>query len=178
MTVSDIIDSRAIRLAGIHEESTVDGPGIRYTVFTQGCLHNCPGCHNMETHPTDGGYRQEINKIIEDIKKSELISGVTVSGGEPFLQIYPLKYLLMSIKKETQLNTMLYTGYTIEELINPDGEFKDRKEIIENILKYTDILVDGRFIENEKSMTLKFRGSKNQRLIPLNMWGEELLNGI
>lgn len=177
MTVSDIIDS-TIQLAGIHEESTVDGPGIRYTVFTQGCLHNCPGCHNKDTHTLNGGYREEINKITEDIKKAELITGVTVSGGEPFLQLYPLRDLLRKIKKETQLNTMLYTGYTLEELRKPDGDFKDRAEVIEDILNFTDILVDGRFIESQKSMALKFRGSKNQRLIPLNRTGEELLNGI
>lgn len=149
-----------IRIAGVVDESTVDGPGIRYTVFTQGCLHNCFGCHNPKTHPLNGGQALEIDTIISNIKKDPLISGVTISGGEPFLQ--PKEILELTIKsKEIGKNVIIYTGYTYEELVSLNNEF------INEVLKSADYLVDGKFEINKKSYTLLFKGSSNQRIIDL-----------
>lgn len=149
-----------IRIAGIVEESTVDGPGIRYTVFTQGCLHNCFGCHNPKTHPLNGGHTIEIDAIISNIKKDPLINGLTISGGEPFLQI---KEILDLSKKAKEIgkNIIIYTGYTYEQLVSLNNDD------IFDILKIADYLVDGKFEIEKKSYTLLFKGSSNQRIIDL-----------
>lgn len=147
-----------LRIAGIIKESVVDGPGIRYVIFTQGCPHNCPGCHNPETHDTHGGYEMDTKDIICDIKSSIFLNGITFSGGEPFLQAERLSIIAESIKS-LGLSIVTYTGYTFEELL------KDSDYHINKLLNLTDILVDGKFILDEKDISLKFRGSKNQRLI-------------
>ncbi|MBU5437357.1 anaerobic ribonucleoside-triphosphate reductase activating protein [Tissierella sp. MSJ-40] len=149
-----------IRIAGIEEESIVDGPGIRLVVFTQGCKHNCKGCHNPESHSLDGGNNMSIEDIVEKIKENPLLSGVTISGGEPFLQAKTCAILANKVK-EMGLNTMTYTGYTFEEIIERIDINKGWREL----LYETDILVDGRFDINKKSLLLKFKGSKNQRII-------------
>lgn len=149
-----------IRLAGVVEESTVDGPGIRYTVFTQGCLHNCKGCHNPQTHPLDGGYVSDTNHIIAQIKKNSLITGITISGGEPFLQPNPVLELIKEAKK-INMDVLVYSGYTFEELHDL------KNPVIDEILKVADYLVDGRFEIAKKSYTLLFKGSSNQRIIDL-----------
>ena len=82
-----------IKVSGIIKESIVDGPGIRYTVFVQGCPHHCEGCHNPQTHPFEGGTEKSVEEIFEDIKKNPLLSGVTFSGGEPFCQACELAKL-------------------------------------------------------------------------------------
>jgi len=147
-----------LRIAGIIKESVVDGPGIRYVVFTQGCLHNCHGCHNPETHDLNGGYEMDVDDIIEDIHKSKYINGVTFSGGEPFLQAEALSYIAQAIKCNN-LNIVTYTGYTFEELLNSSDKNK------KNLLSLSDLLIDGKFKLSERDLSLKFRGSKNQRII-------------
>lgn len=149
--------SNKIRIAGKVDDSIVDGPGIRYTIFFQGCPHHCPGCHNPETHDFNGGHFEEIEDIINEIKKNPLLLGVTISGGEPFFQKEELLTLVKEIRK-TNLNIMVYTGYTFENLINSDSI---TKEILSNI----DYLVDGPFILKERDLELIFRGSRNQRYI-------------
>lgn len=151
------MDSNKIRIAGKVDDSIVDGPGIRYTIFFQGCPHHCPGCHNPETHDFNGGHIEEIEDIINEIKKNPLLLGVTISGGEPFSQKEELLTLVKEIRK-TNLNIMVYTGYTFENLINSDSI---TKEILSNI----DYLVDGPFILKERDLELIFRGSRNQRYI-------------
>lgn len=145
-----------IRIAGIEEESIVDGPGIRMVVFTQGCKHNCPGCHNPESHSFDGGYLMDIEEILEDIKSNPLLDGLTLSGGDPFEQWEASSILAREVRK-LGLNVVTYTGYTFEEILKVDG-FK-------KLLLETDILIDGKYEEEEKSLLLQFRGSKNQRII-------------
>ncbi|MHB8065687.1 MAG: anaerobic ribonucleoside-triphosphate reductase activating protein [Ruminiclostridium sp.] len=152
--------NRQIKVAGIINESIVDGPGIRMVIFAQGCKHRCKGCHNPHTHAFDGGELGEIDKIISDLKKNSLLDGVTLSGGDPFEQAETFAALAQEVKK-IGLNVMTYTGYTYEQLIGYSSERKGYKELLEN----TDILVDGPFIIEEKSLLLKFRGSKNQRII-------------
>ncbi|NLW21825.1 MAG: anaerobic ribonucleoside-triphosphate reductase activating protein [Tissierellia bacterium] len=149
-----------IKIAGIVKESIVDGPGIRFVVFTQGCVHNCIGCHNPETHSFSNGYYIDIDEIVEMVKKDPLLDGITLSGGEPFHQGKVCGILAERIK-EMGLNVVTYTGYTFEEIMNEI----DINQGWRRLLYATDILIDGRFILEEKSLLLKFRGSKNQRII-------------
>lgn len=149
-----------IKIAGIIKESIVDGPGIRLVVFTQGCVHNCTGCHNPETHSFSGGYYIEIDEIVDMVKGNPLLDGITLSGGEPFLQGKACAILANKIKN-MGLNVITYTGYTFEEIIKEMEINQSWREL----LLATDILIDGKFDINEKSLLLKFRGSKNQRII-------------
>lgn len=149
-----------IRLAGVIRESIVDGPGIRLTVFTQGCPHNCEGCQNPQTHSFDGGYMSDTDNIVKAIKQNPMLQGVTFSGGEPFMQCEPLAELAKECHS-LGLNVMVYTGFTFEELQAGFANKPQWKELLEN----TDILVDGKFILAEKSLMLHFRGSRNQRII-------------
>lgn len=147
-----------IRISGIVEESIVDGPGIRYVVFTQGCVHNCKGCHNPETHSLDGGKLMDTDEIFKDFKIDPLLKGITFSGGEPFLQPEPLIGLGKKVH-EFGKEVLCYSGYTFEYLIQSG----DEKKLA--LLKECDILIDGKFIEEEKNLELHFRGSENQRII-------------
>jgi anaerobic ribonucleoside-triphosphate reductase activating protein len=149
-----------IRIAGTESNSIVDGPGIRYTVFVQGCPHNCDGCHNPHTHSFDGGKIIDTDVIYESIIEDPLLDGVTFSGGEPFCQSTALYELGRKIKENTSLNIVTYTGYDFEYLL----ENKDR-DSIGKLLEITDILIDGKFIKEQKSYELKFKGSRNQRII-------------
>lgn len=145
-----------IRLAGIVKESIVDGFGIRYVVFTQGCKHNCYGCHNKNTHSLTGGYIEDIDSIINDIKSNKMLDGVTLTGGEPFLQVDECIELSKRLK-EDNINIICYTGFLFEELIN------DKKYI--QLVKLCDFIIDGKFIMELKNAYLPFRGSDNQRII-------------
>lgn len=155
-----------IKLAGLVPESYVDGPGIRFTIFTQGCPHHCKGCHNPETHDYNGGRTADTDRILKKITDNPLIKGVTFSGGEPFCQAEPLADLGRKLK-DRGYHIMSYSGYTFEELLEKSKENSAVKEL----LSCLDILVDGRFILEERSLEIKFRGSKNQRLIdvPLSL---------
>lgn len=150
-----------IKIAGTVPESIVDGPGLRYTIFVQGCPHHCEGCHNPETHDFEGGRLADTDKIYAHIVKNPLIKGVTFSGGEPFCKAAELYDIGKRIKENTTLDIMSYSGYTFEQLLEMSKENED----IKNLLSITDILVDGRFVLAQRSLELKFRGSKNQRLI-------------
>lgn len=147
-----------LRISGIIDESIVDGKGLRYTIFTQGCPHHCEGCHNPDTHDFEGGTEKEITAIYEEICSNPLLSGVTFSGGEPFCQPAPLAVLAEMVHKKG-LNVTTYTGYTLEQLLemkNPD---------VQRLLTQTDILIDGKFDIAQKDLSLSFRGSRNQRII-------------
>ena len=124
-----------IRVAGIVPESYVDGEGIRFTVFMQGCLRNCPGCHNPETHALDGGKILDTAEIITEIKKNPLLTGITLSGGEPLLQIEPALELAKAAKS-LNLDVWLYTGYKFEEI----------PAAAQKLLKFVDVVVDQRII--------------------------------
>ena len=150
-----------IRIAGTVSESIVDGPGIRYTIFTQGCPHHCEGCHNPETHDFNGGRLADTDKIYAHIVANPLLKGVTFSGGEPFCQPAPLYELARKIKENTKLDIMSYTGFTFEQLVEKSKTDEDFK----NLLWVVDILVDGNFVLSEISLELRFKGSKNQIII-------------
>lgn len=149
-----------IKIAGIVKESIVDGPGIRFVVFTQGCVHNCIDCHNPETHSFSDGYYMGIDEIVEMVKDNPLLDGITLSGGEPFHQGRNCATLANRVKA-MGLNVITYTGYTFEEIIN---EMEINKSW-QDLLLATDILIDGKFDIEKKSFLLKFRGSENQRII-------------
>lgn len=152
--------STRIRLAGVIRESIVDGPGIRMSVFCQGCPHHCKGCHNEQTWDFEGGYDSTVEKIIEEAKKDKLIKGLTLSGGEPFSQAAAMAELARQAK-ENGYDVVCYTGYTFEKLY---ADFMKHPEY-QALLEQCDLLVDGPFILEEKSLMLHFRGSKNQRIL-------------
>lgn len=146
-----------IRIADMIQDSIVDGPGFRFVLFTQGCPHNCSGCHNPGTWDVDGGREADTDEIIAAIKKNPLTDGVTLSGGEPFIQAGPCAEIAAAAK-ESGLNIWVYSGYTFEELMALGGD-------AEKLLRLTDVLIDGRFQIEEKTYTAKWRGSSNQRVI-------------
>lgn len=152
-----------LRIAGIVRESIVDGPGIRFTVFCQGCPHRCEGCHNENTLDFAGGYDCAIDKIIAEIDKNPLLTGVTFSGGEPFCQ--PEGFLALAEKlQKRNLDITAFTGYTYEELL----KLGQSRPIILELLDLIDLLIDGKFLLEQKDLTLQFRGSRNQRVIDMN----------
>ena len=147
-----------ISLSGVTGDSIVDGPGLRLTIFTQGCLHNCPGCHNPQTHDPNGGSWADTEDILAAAAENPLLDGITLSGGDPFLQPVPCLALAEGAHK-LGLNVWTYTGYTWEAL----WEENDAEKLA--LLKESDVLVDGPFLLAERSLELQFCGSRNQRLI-------------
>lgn len=152
--------SDTIKLAGTVNDSIVDGPGIRFTIFVQGCPHRCEGCHNPQTHDFDGGETVTLESLFEKIKGNPLLDGVTLSGGEPFCQAKQLSELAAEIKK-LGMNIVTYTGYTFEYLT----ENASTENFYSELLSVTDYLVDGPFKLDKRDILLKFRGSSNQRII-------------
>lgn len=148
-----------LRIAGTVNDSIVDGPGIRFTIFTQGCPHNCKGCHNPQTHDFSGGTVVDTDELLAKISGNPLLDGVTFSGGEPFCQAEALAYAGRQIK-ELGLNIVTYTGYTFEQLYERRGSNGWQK-----LLEVTDILIDGPFILEQKDWEIRFRGSSNQRYL-------------
>ena len=149
---------KKLRISGIVNDSIVDGPGLRLFVFTQGCPHHCPGCHNPQTHDYKGGRKISIRKIEKDILANPLLTGITFSGGEPFIQAKQLLPLAKFIK-DKGLELASYTGFLFEELYNNKVPFA------RELLNYIDVLIDGKFVLAQRSLNLKFKGSKNQRTI-------------
>jgi len=149
-----------LRIAGTIKDSVVDGPGIRFVVFTQGCPHRCQGCHNPKTHELDQGTVVTTEDLLIEIAKVKLIRGVTFSGGEPFIQAEPLAIIAERVKT-FGLNIVTYSGYTFEQLL----VMADKNPGVQQLLAATDILVDGLYKADERDIGLAFRGSRNQRLI-------------
>ncbi len=149
-----------LRIAGMTEESVVDGPGIRFVVYGQGCLHACPGCHNPETQALEAGSLVSLEEITEKIEKNPLLDGVTFSGGEPFLQAKAFAQLAELVKPRG-LNLVTYTGYTFETLLK-----QSRRDLnCYRLLKSTDLLIDGPYLQEKRDLNLLYRGSYNQRII-------------
>lgn len=149
-----------LRIAGITPESVVDGPGLRFVVFTQGCPHHCKGCHNPQTHDPQGGYERTIGEILTVVENTKLIRGVTFSGGEPFLQSGALAALAREIKK-MGLDLVAYSGFYFEELLALGLQRLEVKQLLQQL----DLLIDGPYRAEERDLRLAFRGSRNQRLI-------------
>lgn len=146
-----------LNLSDIITDSIVDGPGIRATVFSQGCPHHCPGCHNAHTWEFGIGHDIEPEAVLSMIRTNPLCRAVTLSGGEPFAQAGEFARLARLLKA-AGYEVAAYTGYTFEQLLNGTPE---QKQLLESI----DVLIDGPFIQAEKSLELAFRGSKNQRIL-------------
>ena len=149
-----------LHLAGVIRESIVDGPGWRFVVFVQGCPHHCKNCQNAQTWSFEGGYMTTVENIVKAVKENKLITGVTLSGGEPFTQAKALTVLARELKKEG-VDVMSFSGWTFEEL--RDGANEENCWM--DLLKELSLLVDGKFIEEQKTLNLRFRGSKNQRIV-------------
>lgn len=156
-----------MRVAGIVKDSIVDGEGIRNVIFLQGCKHHCKGCHNQKTWRLGGGTEMSIKDLFTALNGSS--NAITISGGEPMLQVWELIELLVAINRN---DVWLYTGYRYEDL---------PKSIWETLSEYVEVIVDGRFDINKRDTNLLFRGSSNQRLIDLRKtvtsgtiveWGE------
>lgn len=146
-------------------DSIVDGPGLRAVIWTQGCSHKCKGCHNPSTHDFNGGFLMDIDDIIEELKSLRLHKGITLSGGEPFEQ--PSECIkIAKAAKLMGLDIWCYTGYTFEQLINKRSD--NYKKEWSELLRYIDVLIDGPFILEKKDLLLKFRGSRNQRILDVN----------
>jgi len=149
-----------IRISGVVRQSIVDGPGLRFVVFTQGCPHKCKDCHNPETHSFNGGYDCEVGKILAEIAKNPLLKGITISGGEPFSRPAELLPLVKAVR-EKGMDVFCYSGYTFEELL----AMSEIDTAAAKLLTMIDVLVDGRFILEERDLEIKFRGSRNQRIL-------------
>ena len=147
-----------IRIAGTVNDSIVDGPGYRYTIFTQGCPHHCPGCHNPETHPFEGGKTVDTQVIIDQFRENPLLDGITLSGGDPFCQPAPCIELAKAAHK-LGLNVWAYSGWTYEEIM-ADADMAA-------LVKELDVLIDGPFILAQRTLDKRFMGSKNQRAIDI-----------
>ena len=144
-------------LSGIVSDSIVDGPGIRTTIFCQGCPHHCPGCHNPETWDFGCGTMVSVEDLVDVVRSNPLCRGVTFSGGEPFAQAKGFAKLARLLKAQGY-EVASYSGFTFEELL--DGS-DDQKELLAAI----DILIDGPFLMAQKSLEVPFRGSRNQRIL-------------
>lgn len=160
-----IVEPLQIRLAGYLEESVVDGPGLRCVIFTQGCPHNCPGCHNPATHSFDGGYMTDTAALWNKINANPMLQGITFSGGEPFMWGHELS-IIGRAAHEKKLTVMTYSGYTFEEL----REKADKETGVKELLTVTDWLIDGPYIEAQRDLSLRFRGSKNQRILDITAY--------
>lgn len=158
--MSNTVCHKPLRIAGIQQDSIVDGPGIRYVIFTQGCPHRCPGCHNPRTHDPEGGREADMDGILEQIRGNPLLGGVTFSGGEPFMQAEALVPVAEAVKAMGK-HLMIYTGYLYEELR------KMEQPGVQKLLELADVLVDGPFVLAMRDLTLVYRGSANQRVIDL-----------
>ena len=147
-----------MRIFGTVEDSIVDGPGLRYSVFVQGCPHHCPGCHNPESHDFTGGKTADTAELIKPLQKNPLLDGLTLSGGDPMCQAQGCR-ILAEAAHAARMNVWCYTGYTWEVLHQENDPARMA------LLKELDVLVDGPFILAQRSLELKYCGSRNQRLI-------------
>ena len=151
-----------MRIAGIEQQGIANGPGLRLTVFAQGCAHNCPGCHNPETHDFKGGDEYSVQQLFDtimwELKENPLLTGVTFSGGDPMYQAGEFGDLAKMLIKH-RINIWLYTGFTFEEIME-----RGTSEMI-RLFAIVDMIVDGPFIKEQRNLDIPFRGSMNQRLI-------------
>lgn len=152
------IEMNKISILNIVQDTTVDGPGFRTSIYAAGCIHRCKECHNPQSWDINNGREYTIGTLFDIIKESEF-SDVTFTGGDPFMQVDGFTELAKRIKKETNKTIWCYTGYQYEDILKSDK--------LSQILPFIDILVDGRFVQALKDESLQFRGSSNQRIIDI-----------
>ena len=146
-----------MRILDIIHQTTADGPGFRVSVYAAGCNHRCPGCHNPQSWDMKGGREMTVEEVFAEIEKDTFSTGVTFTGGDPFYQVEEFVELAKLIKERTSKNIWCYTGFTVEQ-IREDYR-------LSALLPYLDALIDGPYIESQRDLSLRFRGSKNQRII-------------
>ena len=146
-----------MRILDIIHQTTADGPGFRVSVYAAGCNHRCPGCHNPQSWDMKGGREMTVEGVFAEIEKDDFSTGVTFTGGDPFYQVEEFTELAKLITERTTKNIWCYTGFTYEEIVE--------NEKLSVLLPYLDALVDGPYIESQRDVSLRFRGSKNQRII-------------
>lgn len=149
-----------LQIGGVVRESIVDGPGIRMTVFVQGCSHGCDGCHNQELQPTAGGKTATVADILAQARSNPLLDGITITGGEPFQQAEGCA-ALAAAARAAGYHVMTYSGYPFEALY----EGIDKVPGWRGLLEASDLLVDGPFLMAQRDLQLRFRGSRNQRIL-------------
>ncbi|AGR42190.1 anaerobic ribonucleoside-triphosphate reductase activating protein [Spiroplasma diminutum] len=162
-----------MKILKIFKETISDGPGLRYSIYIAGCLHACKGCHNMISWSFKIGkdFNDQYEKeIIDEIKANPLLNGITFSGGDPMFSAIELIPFVKKLKKETGLNIWLYTGFTIEELIDKKNNIDDKQSAMYILLTLVDTLVDGRFVKELYDPNILYRGSSNQRIIDLKQY--------
>ena len=158
-----------MRIAGVIHESVVDGPGVRFVVFAQGCPHRCPGCHNPETWDPGDGEEWSVRDLFRIIRRSpDKVKGLTLSGGEPFLQAAQMAELAKRVHG-LGLDVAAYSGYVYEDL----ADMAEQDPEIAALMMETDILIDGPYVEALRDISLPFRGSANQRVIDMKASREE-----
>ncbi|MBW3085565.1 Choline trimethylamine-lyase activating enzyme [Austwickia sp. TVS 96-490-7B] len=151
-----------MRIAGRTHDSIVDGPGLRYVVFAQGCPLACPGCHNPQSQDPYGGVSVPVSEMIADWRSNPLLTGVTLSGGEPSRQPVAAAALARAAHDDG-LDVWCWSGYRVEALLRQASTDPD----VASLLSLVDVLVDGPYVQNRRTLQLAWRGSDNQRLIDL-----------
>ena len=144
-----------LRVLHVVEGTSVDGPGLRTSIYLAGCSHHCPGCHNPESWEMNGGEERTLDELMDIIAYNE--APVTFSGGDPLAQAQPLALLINRIKQELGYNVWCYTGYTWQQVM--------QQPQLMAVVRQLDVLVDSPFLLAERDTKLRFRGSRNQRLI-------------
>ena len=147
-----------MKIYGLVQDSIVDGPGFRFVCFVQGCPHHCPGCHNPDSHAFDAGTEMTTDEVIKKMRSNPLTDGLTLSGGEPFAQAEDCLTIARAAH-EHGLNVWGYSGWTYDHLLTEGSDAQKA------LLRELDVLVDGPFILAERSLSLNWRGSRNQRVI-------------
>ena len=153
-----------LSILDIVEDTTVDGPGFRTTIYCAGCPNHCPGCHNPQSWDINNGHEVDIEDILE-VVLADPFADVTFSGGDPMFQPEGFTELARAIKEQSSKNIWCYTGYLFEQIIRNPAQ--------RALLEQVDVLVDGRFIEALRDEQLRFRGSSNQRIIDVKRSLEE-----
>jgi anaerobic ribonucleoside-triphosphate reductase activating protein len=144
-----------IYIKDIIKQTMADGPGLRTSIYCSGCYHHCPGCHNPQTWDLFSGKEIDIEDLV-DLADDKYIDGITFTGGDPLYQVEGFTELAKRIKEKSKKSIWLYTGFTMEEILNQPR--------LSQILRYVDYVVDGPFIESKRNLDLKFRGSSNQKI--------------
>lgn len=147
-----------LRILHIVEGTSVDGPGLRTSIYMAGCNHHCPGCHNPKSWDFGGGQERTLDELMQAIAYNE--APVTLSGGDPLQQPEGTRALVHRIKQELGYNVWCYTGYTWEEIM--------ADPVLLDTVREVDVVVEGPFIEAERDISLRFRGSRNQRLVDVS----------
>lgn len=150
---------QSVKIAGAKKHSSVNGPGVRYVLFMQGCSHHCPGCQNPETHDISEGVEMEVEEVVSDILATRYLDGLTLSGGDPLFQP-EASFEIARRVKESGLDIWMYTGWTFEQIM--DGKAGQKAK---EVLSFIDVLVDGPYVEALRSEDVIWRGSTNQHLV-------------